>query len=281
MIRPDRFRTLGKSGLLVSPLGIGTNRWALGRNDESVGKAWQESLDAGLNFIDTAEIYEGGRSERLVGVCARNRAQPVLLASKFAPLPWRLSEKQFQNALEASLKRLNWPAIDLYYVHFPFTPVRIETLMDWMAHAKAAGKIRAIGVSNFSAAQMRRAAARLSTHGFPLAANQVHYSLLHRLPEKNGVLAACRELDVALVAYRPFDGGRIGPDSSASAIARLKELAQKHRRTPNQVALNWLLRKDDHLIAIPGTTRALHAIENLESLDFELTEEEWNSLDRV
>jgi aryl-alcohol dehydrogenase-like predicted oxidoreductase len=284
MIRPDQFRSLGASGLKISPMGIGTNRWEFGKNDDAVAKAYKASLDSGLNFVDTAEIYGLGRSEQLVGACVRKDTRPVIIASKFAPLPWRLSEKQFNTALDNSLSRLGVKAIDLYYVHFPFTLVGIDDLTDWMARAVAAGKIRTVGVSNFNASQMHRAATRLASHKVPLAANQVRYSLLYRKPEKNGVLDACRELNVALVAYRPFEGGQFKPGATsapANLSSTLHEIAARHGKTIGQVALNWLVKRDEHVIPIPGTTHDGHAVENIDALDFTLSDEEFSALDRA
>ena len=209
MIHVQQYRSLGTSGILVSPLGVGTNKWLQGRNDEPVSQVAQSFLDAGGNFFDTAEVYGVGKSERLLGTCLQQNTRPVVVASKFAPWPYRLSYRQFMGALDASLSRLGLPAIDLYYIHWPFTLLKVETLMDMMAQAVEAGKVRAVGVSNFNAEQMRRAAARLARYDIPLAANEVHYSLLHRKPEVNGVLDACRELDVALVAYYPLEAGRL------------------------------------------------------------------------
>jgi aryl-alcohol dehydrogenase-like predicted oxidoreductase len=176
-----------------------------GRNDEAVFQTFHFLVDAGVNFFDTAEVYGFGKSERLLGACLQRYPRPVVIASKFALYPTRLLRHQFMNALDASLSRLGRQMIDLYYVHFPYTLLSIETLMDMIAQAVEAGKIRAVGVSNFGAEQMHRAAARLEKYGIPLAANEVRYNLLHRQPEVNGVLAACRELNVALVAYRPLE----------------------------------------------------------------------------
>jgi aryl-alcohol dehydrogenase-like predicted oxidoreductase len=180
----------------------------------------------------------------------------------------------------------------LYFIHFPFTLLSVERLMDLMAEAVHAGKIRAVGVSNFSATQMRRAAAHLARNEIPLAANEVHYSLLHRQPEGNGVLDACRELNVALVAYRPLEGGQLTGGSAPPEGARgssehgtlprtLREIAQQHDVTVSQVALNWLLRRDEHVIPIVGATSARHAAENATALTWALSDEEFRAIDRA
>ena len=251
---------------------------------------------------DIIEIYSMGKSERLLGACLKRDPRSVVIASKFAPYPTRLLRRQFVHALDASLDRLERQTIDLYYIHFPYAMRSIETLMDLMAQAVEAGKVRAVGVSNFSADQMRRAAARLERYHISLAANQVRYNLLHRQPEQNGVLAACRELDVALVAYRPFERGRLGlhtlpeatsgPPSSTGEKGRvaskeetiretLQMIARKRGKSVSQVALNWLLRRDARVIPIPGTTDAQHALENVDALTWQLSTDEFDAIDQV
>jgi aryl-alcohol dehydrogenase-like predicted oxidoreductase len=299
-------RYLGSTRITVPPLGIGTNRWgAAGKSEEDIFQAFETALDAGTNLIDTAEMYTGGKSERLIGEFIQRDPRPVFVCTKFAPLPTRLSAKRLLRALDASLERLKAKSIDLYYVHFPLTFLSIGSLMDAMAEAVRAGKIRAVGVSNYSAKQMREAAERLARHGIPLAANEVHYSLLHRQPEANGVLDACRELDVALVAYFPLGAGLLKapqpaaqqqnwmsrmmerrivgkgtPEQLAALRRTLEEVARAHGGTATQAALNWLLQRDEHVIAIPGATSAKHARENAGTLSWSLTPEEFAAIDQ-
>jgi aryl-alcohol dehydrogenase-like predicted oxidoreductase len=281
MIQEKQLRQLGATDIKVSPLGIGTNRWSYGKNDETVSQAFRAYLDAGVNFFDTAEGYGFGKSERLLGECIRQDSRPAIIASKYMPLPFH----QFKRALDGSLKRLGVQTIDLYYMHFPLT--NIEKLMDQMAQAVQDGKIRAVGISNCNAAQMRRAAERLARYDIPLAANEVQYNLLHRQPETDGVLDACRELNVALVAYFPLASGRLASNSSASTRGNealqttLTTIAQKRGKSMNQVALNWLLRRDEHIIPIPGATSARHAQENADTLTWELSDEEFAAIDQA
>lgn len=311
MTQTSQQRFLGATGLEVSALGVGTNRWGArrGRKNSEILRTFQTSLDAGLTFFDTAEVYNRGESERLLGECVNRDKRPVVLASKFAPLPGRLSPHALMDALDASLSRLNAETIDLYYVHWPTVVLRIDALMDMMALAVRIGRIRAVGVSNYNARQMRQAAARLARYGIPLAANEVHYSLLHRQPETNGVLEACQELNVALVAYQPLESGLLKtPETPVQTehteepptpgrferlprpgkarqeqIARLHkalgEIARGRGKTVSQVALNWLLRKDDLVIPIPGSTSADHIAENVETLNWRLSDDEFAALD--
>ena len=155
-----------------------------------------------------------------------------------------------------------------------------------MARAVKAGKIRAVGISNCTVAQMRTPAGVLARYGIPLAANQVHYSLLHRKPETDGVLDASRRMDVALVAYRPLGHGAIGAASPAGAgraalADTLRDVAVTRNATPAQVALTWLLQRDDHVIPIPGATKPEHVRENSGALSLDLSDEELAALDRV
>ena len=279
-------RPLGKTGADVSAIGVGTNRWSHGANDAPVFETYQALLDGSGAFIDTAEIYGFGKSERLIGDCLRRDGRPAFVASKFAPFIARTSPRHLMAALDASLARLGIASIDLYYVHFPFPFADLGGFADGLAEAVKSGKAEHVGVSNFSADQMRRVADRLARSNIPLAANEVHYSLAHRHPETNGVLEACRELDVALVAYFPLASGRLaGPPADAKpdkldAVRRtLGEIAQAHQASPSQAALNWLLARDPRVIPIPGATKAHHAKANLAALDWRLTDEEFAALD--
>ena len=128
---------------------------------------------------------------------------------------------------------------------------------------------------------MSKAAEILGREGVPLAANQVQYSLRHRKPETDGVLDACRALDVALVAYRPIGGGRIpkDPGQDGGLAGVLREVAQGHGATPSQVALRWLVQRDEHVVVIPGSSRADHARENAGALGLELSADEFGAID--
>ena len=280
-------RPLGKSGVSVPALGVGTNRWNTGEPGQArLNETLAAAVDVGMGFFDTAEVYGFGRSELAVGVAARQDGQPVVLASKFAPLPARLTAAQFDSALDRTLKRLGRESLDLYYLHFPYSPRGVDTWMKAMAKAIEAGKIRAAGISNCNVAQMRKAADVLARYGIPLAANQVQYSLMHRAPETNGVLDACRQMDVALIAYRPLAGGAVGAgfrkNKGAAALAdALQEVAAAQDATTLQVALAWLLKRDDHVIAIPGATKPDHVRQNSRALTLELSDGEFAALDQA
>lgn len=279
-------RALGRTGVRVAPVGIGTNKWSLGVNDEPVLETWRAFLDGGGSLVDTAEVYGFGKSERLIGACLAEDPRPVTLVSKFAPFVARNRPRDLLAALDRTLARLGVAAVDLYLIHFPFPFTDLDALADALAQAVKDGKARHVGVSNFNAGQMRRAAERLAKAGIPLAANEVHYSLLHRAPETNGVLDACRELDCALLAYFPLASGRLaraGADEArlAALMQTLRQVAGAHEASPGQVALSWLLMRDEHIIPIPGATKARNVRSNLAALDFSLTEAEFAAIERA
>src|SRR5512133_3189309 len=221
---------LGPTDLRVARLGIGAMvwgdmstapRWNPARNAygptssaEEQREALEVSLAAGVNLLDTAAMYGKGASERRVGELTQGR-RDVLVATKF-PAGYFARAGSLPETLEGSRTRLRRDVIDLYQVHFPSRWMSIPTLMNVMADAVEAGKVRAVGVSNYSARQMREAQAALGRRGLPLASNQVQYSLLHRDPERNGVLEACRELGVTLIAYMPLASGALTGKYSAT-----------------------------------------------------------------
>jgi aryl-alcohol dehydrogenase-like predicted oxidoreductase len=278
-----RMRALGRAGPTVSALGVGTNKWAVGKNDESVFETYRAFQDGGINFFDTAEIYGFGKSERLLGECIRRDGRPAFVATKFAPVPFRSAPRNLFRALDGSLARLGTGAIDLYYLHFPIGDV--VALADAMAEAVKQGKVRHVGVSNFGADRMRRFADRLGQAGIPLSANEVHFSLAARKPESNGVLAACREIGASLVAYFPLAMGRLARPADAGKATPLQqavaEIAGAHQASPSQVALNWLLARDACVIPIPGASRPQNAQQNIAALGWSLTQAEVVRLDEA
>jgi aryl-alcohol dehydrogenase-like predicted oxidoreductase len=304
----ERIR-LGSSDLYVSPLGIGTWAWGdrlywgYGRgeySDADLEAAFQASRAAGINFFDTAEIYGRGRSEQLLGHFLRDTGDDVVVATKFFPYPWRLRRADLPKALRASLERLGLERVDVYQIHWPFPPVPIWTWMAGMADAVEAGLARAVGVSNYSPEQTRRAVAALGEHGVRLISNQVDYSLLQRQPERSGLLRLCHNLNVTLIAYSPLGQGlltgKYTPDNPPSGLARrrrypprrlaaiqpllglMREIGQAHGgKTLAQVASNWVICKG--ALPIPGAKNLQQAMDNVGALGWRLTGEEVVALD--
>ena len=296
MTLPDM--TLGPTDTLLRPLGIGAMRWGEppdeGNTPTDPAAAFEAALASGVQLFDTAEGYLRGASERALGSALATTSTSAFAATKFAPL--RLTSASLPRALEASLRRLQLETVDLYQIHFPFGILRIRSLMNRLADAVEAGGVRHVGVCNYSAAQMRTAHAALAERGVPLVSNQVHYNILHRDPERNGVLDACRELNVTLIAYLPLASGMLtgkyrggatpprhwirrrtapfpAPEDLEPVLQALAEVGQAHGRTPAQVAVNWLARQDN-VLPIPGARHARQARENAGAIDFAMSDAE-------
>jgi len=306
--------TLGENGPTVTSLGIGT--WAWGDklfwnygNDygaSQVQEAFEATLDAGISFFDTAEIYGLGESESLLGRFMKQLGRPAQIATKYFPMPWRFSAHSVSDALTESLKRLQVEQVALYQVHMPFAFfMSQETLMNALADEVKRGRIGSVGVSNYSAEQMREAHGYLAARGVPLAVNQVRYSLLARKIESNGIMDTARQLGVTLLAYSPLaqglltgkytpekhvelrDARRIDPGFSKSGLEKiapvvklLQQFGEKYDRTPAQVALNWLV-SQGNVVPIPGAKTAQQAKQNAGALGWSLNPEDAAQLEQV
>lgn len=287
-------------------LGLGAWQWGdrvvwqygSTHTDEDLRKAFDISLNEGIRFIDTAEVYGSGRSERLLGQFLKETEQPVLVATKFFPMPWRLFKNSIPNALKHSLERIGTEAVDLYQIHWPLPFISVDNMMEGMVLCVEKGWTRTVGVSNFNATQMMTAYSALARHSIPLASNQVHYSLLNRSAEKNGLLARCKELGVRLIAYSPLEKGMLTgkytPENppkgtrNATYVGMLRkfppllkvmtEIGQDRGGKSNaQVALNWSICKG--ALPIPGAKNAEQAQQNAGALGWRLTEEQVAKLD--
>jgi aryl-alcohol dehydrogenase-like predicted oxidoreductase len=303
---------LGQSPLEVAALGVGCWAWGdkrywhyeEGHGPRDIVDAFDACLTAGLDLFDTAEAYGAGKGEKLLGWLARKSGRDLFVATKYAPVARRGGPAAIPKGLAGSLKRMGLPRIDLYQLHWPDRDeVPIPETMNAFADAVESGQIRAIGVSNFRAGEMREAHAALARRGLPLATNQVHYSLLHRAPEVDGVLDACRELGVTLLAYSPleqgllcgtYDSGKLpapprskatwfAPDNVAAAqpvVATLRAMADRHGVDAAAVALAWLLGKPG-VVPLAGAKTGDQASRNAKALGVSLGEAEMAALDRL
>lgn len=289
-------------------MGLGAWQWGdrmiwqygHGYGDAEVQQAFLASLNEGIRFIDTAEIYGNGRSERLLGQFLKETDQPVLIATKFLPFPWRFGKSAIVRALKGSLARLGVESVDLYQIHSPTPLMSIDTMMEGLAECVKSGLTRTVGVSNFSQTQMVAAYSSLARHNIPLASNQVHYSLLNRTVEKNGTLSRCKELGIRLIAYSPIEMGLLAGKYSVESpppgargrnyssllpklgplLKLMTEIGQDHGGKSNvQVALNWVICKG--ALPIPGAKNAVQAQENASALGWRLTDGEFARLDEA
>ena len=306
--------TLGQNGPVVTPLCIGT--WAWGDKlfwnygnaygPEQLQEAFTAALEAGVTFFDTAEVYGMGLSEKFLGQFLQQTQQSVQIATKFGPLPWRFTAQSVSDALTQSLKRLQLEQIALYQVHWPFAFfLSQKTLMNALADEVKRGRIAAVGVSNYSAEQMRDAHQILAARGVPLAVNQVRYSLLSRQIESKGIITTARDLGVTILAYSPLAQGLLtgkysidsaetptgprkidprfkkeGLQKIAPVISLLRNFGEKYDCTPAQVALNWLIAQGN-VIPIAGVKTAAQVRQNAGALGWRLSDDEIGELELV
>jgi len=303
-------RQLGTTTVAAIGLGCMGMSEFYGPTDEAQSLATlATALDAGVDFFDTADIYGRGRNEELLGRFLRGPGvrERVVLATKFGivrtPDGARggidNSPAYLRACCEASLKRLGIETIDLYYCHRRSTEVSVEEMVGAMAELVRAGKVRQLGLSEVSAATLRRAHA---VH--PIAAVQSEYSLWSREPEQ-GMLAACAELKVAFVPYSPLgrafltgaiDPAQLAPDDwrqqaprfepenarrNRHLVERLAAFAAQRGITAAQVALAWVLCKHPHTLPIPGTRRVTYLRQNVAAAEHALSVAEISELDAL
>lgn len=298
-------RMLGKSGLEVSTLGFGcmglnfSYGHALG-NAESI-RLIRDAVERGVTFFDTAEIYGPFTNEEIVGEALKPVREDVVIATKFGfdirdgkMAGTNSRPEHIRSVAEASLKRLGVDAIDLFYQHRVDPAVPIEDVAGTVRDLIAEGKVKHFGLSEPGAGTVRRAHAVQ-----PVTALQNEYSLWTRGPETNGILEACAELGIGLVAYSPLGKGfltgamnkntSIGDDDFRKILPRftpeameqnqalidlLKRIAEQKKATPAQIALAWLLAQAPWIVPIPGTTKLHRLEENLASADIALTSDD-------
>jgi aryl-alcohol dehydrogenase-like predicted oxidoreductase len=306
--------TLPGSDVAIPRLGVGTwswgdkSTWGMDGYDtqltrDSIREAWDASIDAGVTLFDTAEIYGGGESERIIGALLADdptRASRAVVVTKFMPSPWKLDvRRSLLAALRASLGRLGLPAVDLYQIHGPISLRSHAALAGALAAARDEGLVRSVGVSNYSVKETRAMAAALESHGMRLATNQIEFSLLRRSPETGGLLAACADLGVVPLAYSPIGQGRLTGKYSAAnpppgkrtfsnhpmevvdaVVAELRRIGDEHGgKLPSQVALNWIVAKG--AVPIPGAKNRSQAEENAGALGWNLDGDQVSRLDRA
>ena len=319
MNKQSTTRPFGNTDLKISPIGLGT--WQFSKRKNLAGKFWpalseedsaqivQISYENGINWFDTAELYGNGESERTLARSLNKIPvgdEDVVIATKWSPL-FRTANSIISTFSERQ-EALGAYSISLNQVHNPMSFSTIKKEMEAMAKLADQKKIKYIGVSNFSASQMRKAHEELARHGYTLASNQVQYNLIQRKIERNEILKTAKELGTAIIAYSPLAQGllsgkfHVNPeniktkqgftnglptfkrknlDKTRPLINTLKQIAEKHDVTAAQVALNWLINYHGDLVfAIPGASNTAQALSNAESMSFRLSDEEMNLIDQ-
>jgi len=311
-------RSLGKSDLMITPIGLGT--WQFSKQQNMAGKFWptldddviqriiKTSLEGGINWFDTAEVYGNGASEKaLAKALGENGQKPgdIKVATKWWPM-FRTASNILKT-IDQRLEALSPFPIDLYQIHQPWGFSNEKAEMEAMARLVKKHKIHYVGVSNFSAAKMRSAWETLQKHNIQLVSNQVRYSLLDRKIESNGILQTAKELGISIIAYSPLSQGLVtgkfhenpellknigmrkyssvfkpaGLEKSRPLVTTIKELSLKYDVSSSHIALNWLVNfHGDTVVAIPGATKESHAKENTGAMSFSLSTEDMSLLDQ-
>ncbi len=296
---------LGHTDIKVSSVGIGTwqfgtEGWGYGRDftREDAVEAVREAYNHGINFIDTAEAYGGGLSEKIVGEAVKDFRGEVVIATKVSPM--HLHRRDIFKALRWSLRRLGTSYVDLYQVHWPYCYIPVREAMKAMRELVREGKIRAVGVSNFPVCLMEEAISALDD--VPLASNQLKYNILQREIEAE-IYPYMTERGITVIAYSPLAQGvltgkyRPGaqpPDQvrrgnplfkhenlkqAWKIVELLKELAMKYGVKPSQVALNWLICKK--AVPIPGVKRPSHSADAAAASGWRLSESDIRKIDSL
>lgn len=307
-----QYRRLGNSGLRVSAIGLGTNAFGKRSDEQTSIRIIHAALDRGINFVDTANIYAGTESERIIGLALEGRREQTVLATK-AGLPRHdgphgrgSSRLHLQQELEQSLRRLKTDYVDLYQIHTfdPYTPLD-ETLraLDDMV---TSGKVRYIGASNYAAWELMKALATSESKGYVrYISTQTSYSLADRTPEVE-LVPLCLDQGVGIIPYFPLAGGILtGKYNSESGVPagsradtdpsfnrflqernitlgqQVSEKAAEYGCSPSVLSLAWLLNRPAVSTVIVGATRTEQLEHNLSSLELELTDEMMDGLDQL
>jgi aryl-alcohol dehydrogenase-like predicted oxidoreductase len=299
-------RKLG--ALEVSIVGLGCNNFGWRIDAAASARVIDAAIESGVTFFDTADRYGKGESEDFLGRALGKRRGQIILATKFGmeiePGQKGASAKYVREAVEASLHRLRTDRIDLYQLHQPDPETPIEETLAALDELVRAGKVREIGCSNFSVAQIREAA-EASPGGAQFVSVQNEFSLFHREPETNGVLAECEERGLAFLPYFPlasglltgkYRKGRKLPEGSRAAdgwgpkvfteknlavVESLIEFAESRGHTILELAFAWLLSRKAVASVIAGASKPEQVQANAKAADWQLTADDLAQIDAI
>ena len=270
-------KNLGITNIQLSAIGLGTGDffWNSKLTNTEKVELIRLSIENEINFIDTAEEYGNGASERIVGEATKDIRDKVFIASKFSPQNHRYDD--VLRSFDKSVKRLKTDYIDIYQIHWPNPAISLKETIEALKKLHEDGKIRAIGISNYSLVEIKKVIEYLE--GVPLSSLQMEYNLFERTIENNGILSFCENNNISLLAYSPLDQGQmsvISPNRQAVLI----KLAKKHGQSLHQIILNFLINRFP-VVAIMRTTSKKHLLQNIKALKFQLSKDDLNLINKT
>lgn len=270
------YKCLGSTKLKVFPIGFGTGFSDTEYSEpKKIVNILKKAIDSGINLIDTAENYGNGLSEELVGKAIKRNRSKILLATKFSPE--NSSYQQVIKSCNLSLKRLNTDYIDIYQFHWPNPTIPLEESVNALKKLKKDGKIRYIGAGNFSKKEVIKLRKFLGLND--LVSVQTEFNLHEHYIKTSKLLEYCIKNDLNIIAYSPLDQGRV-EEMNSKQKQLIEELSKKHNKTGTQIILNWIVNKHP-LIPIPKTTSFKHLVENINSVNFQLSDIEYKKIDTI
>ncbi|HUC88592.1 MAG TPA: aldo/keto reductase [Candidatus Paceibacterota bacterium] len=267
-----KIKTL-KNGFSLPVIGIGT--WPMGgyrkhdknNDDERDIKALRFAIDNGVTHIDTAELYARGYSEIILGKAIEGYDRKNLIIASKASLDSLLTKEGIKNACRESLKRVNTNYFDLYYLHWRNKEVPLKIQMEALEELYEEGLIKNIGVSNFKTETLREAQSYCK---YPIVANQVHYNLIFRGPERDGLLKYCQDNDIMLVAYRAVELGKLANTGNSVML----DFADKYvGYTHAELAISWLI-SQKNVVALFGGSKLDFITENIKAAELVMDNED-------
>jgi len=306
------YRNLGCSGLKVSEIGLGGNNFGWWADEQTSVSVINHAIDAGINFLDTADVYDRGHSEEFIGQAIKDKRDRVLIATKFgSPMGEGPNERggsryYITKAVEASLRRLQTDYIDLYQIHFPDTTTPIEETLRTLDDIIRAGKVRYIGCSNFAAWQLCEALWTSRVCNLPsFVTVQPRYNMFDRQIERE-LVPCCQSYSIGVIPYSPLAGGFLTgkyhrgedpPDGRLSRqmstgsglfkddnwdkLAKLEAFASEHGHTMGELAIAWLLSRPWLSTVIAGARKVEQVSANVASAQWKLTPEEIAEVDAI
>ena len=306
------YRNLGRSGLKVSAVGLGANQFGNKVDLETTRRVLDRALDLGVNFVDTADVYAQGRSEEYIGQAIRDRRHRFVIASKVrfktgdGPNDQGASRQHILNGVEASLRRLQTDAIDLYQIHEWDAETPIDETMRALDDLARSGKVRYVGASNFAAWQLCRANDVAEMRGWTTFVSiQPHYHMLERGVEAE-LLPYCKAFNVGILPYFPLAGGfltgkyrrgegappgsrgetskyvqKYMTNANYAIIERLAQFAEARGRALNELAIAWLLAQPQVSSVIAGATKPEHVEANVKGAEWVLSDDEVSEVDGI